>query len=130
MVEQYLWLRDWVLFSFFVDMPPMRPQNAVLEILEEEQLPGSRRANGILFYQNSIRLQLVSFKNSRYMGERVVVVPPALEKKLRAYMQFIRPVFGNFTFYFLFFILIYFYFYRERPSWQTSRGGRRRYGGE
>jgi len=56
MAEQYLWLRDWLIFSFFVDMPPMRPQNAVLEILEDVQFPGSRRANGILFFERMIHI--------------------------------------------------------------------------
>ncbi len=29
---QLNWLRDWLIFSFFVDMPPMRPQNAHLQV--------------------------------------------------------------------------------------------------
>ena len=100
MAEQYLWLRDWLIFSFFVDMLPMRPQNAVLEILEDIQFPGSRRANGILFFERMIRIQLVSFKNSRYTGERMIKVPSVLEKKLRAYVQHVRPAFGKFLFSF------------------------------
>ena len=86
MAEQYLWLRDWLIFSFFVDMPPMRPQNAVLEILEDVQFPGSCQANGILFFEHMIRIQLVSFKNSRYAGERMIKVPSELEKELCAYV--------------------------------------------
>ena len=94
MLEQFVWLRDWILCSFFLDMPPMRPQNAVLEILTQEESIGSRQHNGILFFAKSIRLQIVHFKNSQYVGEKIVIIPQQLEQKLRLYMEMIRPIFG------------------------------------
>lgn len=94
MLDQFTWLRDWMIFSFFMDMPPMHPQNANLEILDQVETIGSRRHNGVLFYSNMVRLQLVTFKNSRYVGEKMVLVPSTLEKKLRSYVKLIHPAFG------------------------------------
>src|SRR3954464_1873536 len=95
MLEQFTWLRDWILCSFFLDMPPMRPQNAVLQILTQEESIGNCRHNGILFFAKSIRLQIVHFKNSQFMGEKIVIVPQQLEQKLRLYMEVVRPIFGT-----------------------------------
>lgn len=94
-MDQFSWLRDWIIFSFFVDMPPMRPQNAVLEILTSVETLGNRQHNGILFFKNSIQLQIVTFKNSQYIGEKTIIVLPTLEKKLRAYVEVIRPFFST-----------------------------------
>jgi hypothetical protein len=40
--KQLDWICDWIIFSFFTDMPPMRPQNAVLKIMTQIQLRGSQ----------------------------------------------------------------------------------------
>lgn len=29
---QFDWLRNWIVFSLFIDIPPMRPQNGVLQV--------------------------------------------------------------------------------------------------
>lgn len=94
LLEQFTWLRDWVLFSFFTDLPPMRPQNAVLEIMDTIKPSGSRMRNGVLFHERTTRLQLVTYKNSQYVGEKLVLVPSSLDRKLRAYAKTIRPIFG------------------------------------
>lgn len=94
-----IWVRDWIVFSFFMDMPPMRPQNAVLEVLDTIELPGSRQCNGILFFEDCTRIQIVTFKNSQYVGEKALVVPAELDRKLRAYMQIVRPAFGKHSFF-------------------------------
>jgi hypothetical protein len=93
-LDQFDWLRDWIIFSFFMDLPPMRPQNAVLQILDVVEPKGSRTQNGILFFENAVRLQIVVFKNSRFVGDKVIPVPILLAKKLRAYIEVIRPVYG------------------------------------
>lgn len=76
----------------------MRPQNAILEVLDTVEIPGSRQHNGLLFFQDCIRLQIVTFKNSQYVGEKARILPSTLEQKLRAYMRIVRPAFGLYSF--------------------------------
>jgi len=93
MMEQFMWLRDWVIFSLFLDMPPMRPQNGVLEILETVEYLGNRTSNGILVFEDAIYLQLAVYKNSRHIGEQVTQLSINFEKKIRMYLDIIRPQF-------------------------------------
>jgi len=91
---QFDWLRDWVLFSLFVDLPPMRPQNGELEILERPEYAGSRRTNGLVFFKSRISLlQIVCFKNATFLGEHVLDLPESLREKLLAYMRFVCPAY-------------------------------------
>jgi hypothetical protein len=94
-LAQFDWLRDWVIFSFFVDLPPMRPQNAELQIMDVVEPKGSRTRNGILFFKDAVHIQIVLFKTKRFIGDRVMPVPASLEKKLRAYVEVVRPVYGT-----------------------------------
>lgn len=75
-------------------MPPMRPQNAVLEVLTSVEPIGNRQHNGILFFKDNVQMQILVFKNSQYVGERTIIAPASLEKKLRSYMEVVRPAFG------------------------------------
>jgi hypothetical protein len=90
----------------------MRPQNAILEIMDTIEPVGQKQRNGIYFFEQGSQLQLASFKNSRFFGERILDLPSSLDKKLRAYLQFVRPIFGNFIFLFLFLLLILYDFHR------------------
>jgi hypothetical protein len=91
---QFDWLRDWVIFSLFVDLPPMRPQNGELQILDHAEPAGSRQTNGLLFYKSRVSLQIVHFKNASFMGEHVVDLPEQLQTKLLAYLRVVRPVYA------------------------------------
>jgi hypothetical protein len=93
-INQFTWLRNWVVFSFFTDLPPMRPQNAVLQVLDSVEPKGTRTQNGILFYAKTSVLQMVIFKNSKFVGDKMIPVPSNLDQKLRAYMNIVRPAFG------------------------------------
>lgn len=88
---QFDWLRDWLVFSLFVDIPPMRPQNGELQIIKHPELAGCRRTNGLLFFKSRVSLQIVRFKNAAFMGEHVIDLPSNLRDKLLAYMRFVRP---------------------------------------
>ncbi len=91
---QFDWLRDWIIFSLFVDIPPMRPQNGELQILKSPEPAGSRQTNGLLFLKSRISLQVVQFKNATFMGEHVIDLPKGLEEKLLTYMHWIRPAYA------------------------------------
>ena len=62
------------------------PQNAVLEILNELQLPGSQKVNGIYFFLMLSQLQLVRYKNMCFGGEKTQIIPPSLDKKLHLWI--------------------------------------------
>jgi len=74
----------------------MRPQNAMLEIMDKVEVAGARTRNGLLVFEDSMRLQYVIYKNSATNsgGERIVAIPSALEKKLCMYLELVRPYFG------------------------------------
>ena len=91
---QFDWLRDWLVFSLFVDLPPMRPQNGELQIMDHPEPAGSRQTNGILFYKSRASLQIIHFKNAAFMGEHVVDLPDRLQAKLLAYLRVVRPVYA------------------------------------
>lgn len=88
--ERATWLRDWVIFSFFTDMPPLRPQNAKLQLMQRIEPPGQRKTNGIYFDKDSAIVQYVTYKNSRYLGAKTIVIPPELNGKLRRYCGYVR----------------------------------------
>jgi len=68
-MDELIWLRNWIIFSFFLDIPPMHPQNVVLQIMDAFEVPSSQRINGILVLEDLIQVQLVFFKNSQYIRE-------------------------------------------------------------
>ena len=73
-----------MIFSLFVDLPPMRPQNGELQILPTIESAGSRRTNGILFFESSTDLQIIKFKNARAHGEHVLQLPKGIYYYLHA----------------------------------------------
>mgnify|MGYP000028099743 CR=1 FL=1 len=84
----------------------MRPQNAFLQILNEENLAQTQKPNGIFLFETGSQLQLMEFKNAKFFGERVFDLPEVLDKKVRAYLNIVRPIFGNFVFPFISSLLI------------------------
>jgi hypothetical protein len=91
---QFDWLRDWVIFSLFIDIPPMRPQNGELEVMDQLEPAGSRRTNGILFLKERTSIQIVQFKNAVFHGEHIIDLPDQLATKIIAYMNIVRPVYA------------------------------------
>ena len=83
----------------------MRPQNALLEIMDKVEVAGARTRNGLLVFKDSMRLQYIEYKNSASNsgGERIMIVPTNLEKKLRIYLELVRPYFGICIISFFFF---------------------------
>jgi hypothetical protein len=91
---QFDWLRDWLIYSLFVDLPPMRPQNGELEIMDRREPAGSRQTNGLLFFKSRTVLQIVHYKNATFLGEHVMELPEKLQAKLLAYLRVVRPVYA------------------------------------
>jgi hypothetical protein len=82
-----------------MDLPPMQPQNVVLEILDTIEPHGAYQHNGILVFSTSSQMQVVTFKNAKYVGEKIIPLPALLDKKLQEYLNVIQPAYGMFAIY-------------------------------
>lgn len=90
---QFDWIRDWIIFSLFVNLPPMQPQNGNLQILGQLKPAGIRETNGVVFLESRAYIQIVKFKNAASHGEFIIDLPKELCLKLLAYACTVWPVY-------------------------------------